>query len=287
MTVCIAAIYTYSIEGKNRTGIIGASDRMITSHEAVEFEPPSPKISPLFPSEEFPSVVAMTAGDTPFQTAIVLETINVVKERIDLTGNNWTVKDIANIYIECRQILERKCAERDILSPFDLSHETFLSSQSVLSGNFINFIIDRISNYVAPGTETIISGIDKDGAQIYVIRNNEVSCFNKIGFAAIGSGAMHAMSHFMLAKHSYLSSATETLLDTYVAKKKSEVAPGVGQQTDMILIEGGKGYSLKEEIISRLEQTYENILEEEARIQESAKDEIKKYVEDIISEKPT
>ena len=45
MTVCIAAIYTYSIEGKNRTGIIGASDRMITSHEAVEFEKKKTKIS--------------------------------------------------------------------------------------------------------------------------------------------------------------------------------------------------------------------------------------------------
>jgi hypothetical protein len=40
----------------------------------------------------------------------------------------------------------------------------------------------------------------------------------------------------MLAGHSPFSSSPETLLLTYLAKKRSEIAPGVGKGTDMFII---------------------------------------------------
>jgi len=86
------------------------------------------------------------------------------------------------------------------------------------------------------GASTIISGIDADGPHIYTVTNEEVVCNDNIGFSVIGSGYWHSASHFMFSGHTKLSPGPRVLLTAHQAKRKAEVAPGVGRETDMFLI---------------------------------------------------
>jgi len=85
--------------------------------------------------------------------------------------------------------------------------------------------------------ETIIAGMDETGPHIYSIDSDGVSsCNDSAGFAAIGIGARHAESQFMFqhfAPHWHIGPA---LILLYTAKRRAEVAPGVGSETDMFLI---------------------------------------------------
>jgi hypothetical protein len=63
-----------------------------------------------------------------------------------------------------------------------------------------------------PGIEAIITGIDLGGPHIYVSDGIEIRCSDSSGFAAVGSGAWHASSQFMLARHGFNSPMPETLL---------------------------------------------------------------------------
>jgi hypothetical protein len=68
------------------------------------------------------------------------------------------------------------------------------------------------------------------------VDDGRVSCNDGIGFAAIGIGARHAESQIMLNKHSWNSPSVDSALLGYIAKKRSEVAPGVGEGTDVFTI---------------------------------------------------
>ena len=80
---------------------------------------------------------------------------------------------------------------------------------------------------------------------IFVVRDGYLSCEDVVGFASVGSGSRHAESQMMLARHAWNADLDPTLLTTYLAKKRAEVAPGVGTETDMFMITGpGNNFAL-------------------------------------------
>jgi hypothetical protein len=82
----------------------------------------------------------------------------------------------------------------------------------------------------------------------------------------------------------------ETFLLIYTAKKRSEVAPGVGKETDMFTMGPTLGsFAFLKDIqdldIGKLEKTYQSILNKERKIQEFAKTQIKEYVGEILKKR--
>lgn len=136
-------------------------------------------------------------------------------------------------------------------------------------------------NYRLPRLATIFCGVDTTGQHIYVTHDSDVGCYDAIGFASIGIGARHANSQFMFQGHTPRSPLAETLLLTYIAKKRAEVAPGVGSETDIFLIGptlGSYTSSLNDELIKKLAGVYANILKRERKEQDRAKLEMSSYV---------
>jgi hypothetical protein len=106
---------------------------------------------------------------------------------------------------------------------------------------------------------------------------------DNVGFAAIGIGARHASSQFMFARHAWNSPFPETLMLTYYAKRKAEVAPGVGNGTDMVMV-GPNLASLTtigDHVIKKLDQEYRKIIRSETSAFERAKGEMTSYVEEL------
>ena len=269
MTVCIAAI----CEGIT---IYGASDRMITVGDVTEYEPPTSKIVGLTSS-----IVAMMAGDMGLQSEIMRELQDFVNDRVARKPDEWLrVKDVVEWYVFYYLQAKLKRAENEVLIPLGLNRHTYLKEHPDLVAKLAKELI----NYEMPGVETIITGIDTHGGpHIYVTDGVNIRCSDSSGFAAVGTGAWHASSQFMLARHGFNSPMPETLLRVYVAKKRAETAPGVGKDTDMFFIgpKIGASSTIRADILVKLDKIYGKLIQGEKRTLKNAETEMKSHVRRI------
>lgn len=107
------------------------------------------------------------------------------------------------------------------------------------------------------GLDILLAGVDTE-AHIYTIRNpGQIDCFDALGYNAIGSGELHAMSTFISSGCSPIMSTNRTAYLVFEAKRKAEVAPGVGRELDMAVVTTKKVHILDEEQIGALDAVYQ------------------------------
>ncbi len=244
MTICIAALCE---EGN---AVVTASDRMITADFlALQFEHPNPKIEKLAES-----CVGLTAGDALAHTELFRnckEYIQVLKTpNVDLIANT-----IKNQFSELR----KKQAEDLLLKPRGLTIINFYKD------GYINKIPSDLATVIDRGIIRdikypiiiLIAGVDKTGAHIYCVSDpGIVNCFDRLGYNAIGSGDRHALYSIIENNHSESKGLNETVFTVYEAKRKAELAPGVGKAIEIVIItsEGIKEISKSE--MNQLEAIY-------------------------------
>jgi hypothetical protein len=273
VTVCVAAMCWDS------TCIIGASDRMLTSSD-IQFEPNQTKIVELTSS-----IAVMFAGDSFMQSAILHQLRLDINRRVDSKPTVWlNVKDVAELYSQYYSEARASMAGKAWLLPLGLNLQTFVDNQKKMDSALVRQIAMEILNYTAPSVEAIFTGIDNSGAHIYAVNNEDVTSRDFAGFAAIGVGAWHANSQLMFAGHTKWKPFPETLFLVYNAKKRAEVAPGVGSYTDMITIGPGLGsYSpIAENHITKLEGIYSRCQKTGQQANTKAIESTTHYVEEII-----
>jgi hypothetical protein len=137
-----------------------------------------------------------------------------------------------------------------------------------MADSFVRQVSADLVNYQLARTAVIFCGVDTKGQHIYVVHDNDIGCYDKIGFACIGSGSRHANSQFMLQGHTPASSLAETMLLGYLAKKRSEVAPGVGPDTDIFFFGpqlGSFSPTLHDDLRNKLEAEYGKIIQQEKK----------------------
>ncbi len=81
---------------------------------------------------------------------------------------------------------------------------------------------------------------------------------NKLGYAAVGSGAIHASVSLNLGGQTRKLSLEETLFRVYAAKRAAEVAPGVGVETDMVIISLGEVQECCKPLMDQIKETYDH-----------------------------
>ncbi len=235
MTICIAAI----CEDGQR--IVVAADRMFTSPAPVnmEFETEEKKIEPIAPN-----CVALLAGNSGLGTEVLLEVSRKV-------GGNQSpsMSDVAQwmteAYISTRA---RKAEETHVVSSLGSDFATFRSKGASLPvylqaqpGIYQQLV--AVMNQFNMGLEILVSGIDGTGAHLaVVVHPGSHVWLDKLGYGAVGSGAIHALGRLHLAGQTRHRALAETLFSVYDAKKAAEVAPGVGKETDVHIIDKDKGH---------------------------------------------
>jgi hypothetical protein len=270
MTICVVAM--------SNNVIIGASDRMITAGD-IEFEPQKTKVYPFSNS-----IVAQIAGEASIQMELIQQVTGDVGKRIETSPQDWwNVRDVVSLYSHYYQDSRLKHAERDILSPLGLNRDTWLAKQAEMDSALVSNIAKELVNYDLPATAVIFSGVDTTGAHIYAGRNGNISCQDSVGFAAIGAGEWHASSQLMFGGHSTNKLSVETLWLVFSAKKRAEVAPGVGKGTDMFLIgpKLGSFASLPDDATKDLEKIYNKEQKRQQKAIDIAKKEVQQYVEGL------
>lgn len=253
--------------------VVGASDRMLTAGD-IQFEPPQSKIFRLSSS-----IAVMMADDSSAHAEVFQDVSDIVEARIALQPDSWwKVKDVADLYADSFSKLRRKSIERNLLYPLNLDSQTFLSRQHEMSDSFITQLSNEMYAHRVPGIAAIVTGVDTTGAHVYIVVNHQVACFDNAGFVAIGAGQKHASSHLMQVGHVRGRPYPETLLHTYMAKKHAEVAPGVGEATDMFIIGPGLGsYRSLPTILPILEDINMRVQAQTKQIIDGSEDEIRDF----------
>lgn len=270
MTVCIAALCTWAPPAQLM--IVGSSDRLLTAGD-IEFEPPQQKIY-----QFSRHIIALISGDAQAQISIC----DATRAHFSTSAPS-SVNELADVFAENLAIYRRRQAEYTFLKPLNLDQESFLSRQNELSPQLATALANDLLNSRIE-VETIIAGADNSGYHIFVVLDpGIVKCSDSVGFAAIGIGQRHAESAFMLSRYSRQWQYQRALLLTYAAKKRAEVAPGIGVWTDFFFI-GAEGFqALHGDISKEIETAF---LEMDAKIRdnlEAAGARVDKSIPDIIA----
>jgi hypothetical protein len=234
---------------------------MFTSGD-IEFEAWQTKIYPFGPAKAF----AMVSGDQSHHQAIATETHRMVTER-----GITEVKEVASLYAHNFATLRRKRAERLHLAPLGLDSESFIARQREINPRLILHLESRLQA-AHLGVETIIVGAGSDERlHIYSVGGFEQTadgleqevchetCHDGAGFYAIGSGARQFETQLMLARYSHFFPYHSALHLVYSAKKKAEVSPGVGRETDMFLLMRTGTVAVPPETLEALEKYHQEL----------------------------
>ena len=122
------------------------------------------------------------------------------------------------------------------------------------------------------------SSVDEKGPHIYRIENPAMkNCFDAIGYHAIGSGEIHAVSTFIVNNYEVKKTSLQRgLALAFEAKKRSERAVGVGEQTDLYIVTKDNTTHLPDDAIKELTEIYRKRIDEEKKVLSEVEDMIGK-----------
>lgn len=237
MTVCIAALCRAD-HGEPRA--IVATDRMVTAGDFLEFEHSGSKMVQL--TEK---AAVMVAGST-------LDGMRLVKE----AAAEELPEQISAIAVALGQrygAARMWRAQQAVLSPHGLSLDSFHGMHRGLNEQVVMLLENQLSQFNL-GVELLLAGVDESGAHIHTNGNPGGGDTNHdpIGWAAIGIGAPHVLSTMAGYVHSANADYKQTLFRVYAAKRGAEVAPGVGRETEMAVIDADGLKRLSNDDLDRL-----------------------------------
>jgi 20S proteasome alpha/beta subunit len=233
MTVCIAAICD---DGK---AIVVAADRMFTTPGiSVEFETEEQKIEQLADN-----CVALSAGNSAYAT----EVLGAVRQHLNANRSPWIAEVAEAVRVEYTATRHKKIDETIVMAMLGADFSTFRQR----GGTLATYLekqqqmfqqITMMGNQYNLGVDIIVAGIDTETAHISQI-THPGSLFNleKLGYATIGSGAIHAMTKLTLGSQTRHTGLYDTVHIVYEAKRAAEAAPGVGNATDIAVIRAQDG----------------------------------------------
>lgn len=225
MTICIAALYD---GGK---GCVLASDQMTTAQIPIGYEFENDEVEKIVKVRDCADVYALIAGDVLFAN----EVIEAVRNEANLQGITATPV-LAELFRKSYQELRRLHIIRNELEARGLTIDSYYQNHQQILPPIVQ-MIDNAFTSCDPRVELIVAGIGDTLCNIFSVMNpGDSTCHDPIGFAAVGSGAPHAM--YSLIESNYRKSMDKPTVENLVkqAKQRSEVAPGVGSATKLVVI---------------------------------------------------
>jgi 20S proteasome alpha/beta subunit len=220
---------------ENGKSVVVAADKMVTFGAPMNLitEPPALK-----------KITQLNARCALIFSGSVPDGEEIVAAALQQAGNmgKSSIEKIAGIVKSAYVSLKKKRVEETILEPM-LSAD-FGKFQTLVAQSPSSQILQQIVAMVMQHNmqlELIVAGTDDTGAHLFIASHpGQVAPADTMGFAAIGSGGLHAAIRVSLAQHTKAASLADGVYGVYEAKKAAEVAPGVGKLTDMAVIRDGK-----------------------------------------------
>lgn len=243
MTICVGAVCD------NGDKVVVVSDRMVTAeHLSIEFEGQESKIIKLTNS-----CVAMTAGSALIHDEI----FGAAKSEVN-SGSITLIPQIIDKLKKAFVNERKKRFEESILKPRNMTLDEFYGGAQRRLDPTISMRLDRELENAKLNLEIIIAGVDQSGGHVYCLLDPGVAqCFNALGFCGIGSGYPHSMYSLIFGNFNPRTTVNKAAYLVYEAKRKSESAPGVGENMDMAIIDKNKIRTLSPAELDQLRSIYE------------------------------
>jgi hypothetical protein len=277
VTVCIAAICTF----RGSLMVVAASDRMITAGD-IQFEQPQPKVLQLGEHS-----AALVFGDVSEQATVV----NFMQREI-VTRRISNMEEMARCHAQEYAKRRVEIAEARFLRPLGLDKDLFTTQQQHFDPRFIAELThDMQMCQLDENGGVIVIGTDNLGAHIYTIGDPGIAtCHDSIGFVARGSGQWHAESQFMFSRYVKTWDLERAMYLLYSAKRRAEVAPGVGRGTDLVMITTNPRQLWHATdgapLVTQLAQTYEREQLANATSRATADAEISTAIQTLLNQPP-
>jgi 20S proteasome alpha/beta subunit len=242
MTICLGALCA---KGGASSADVVAADRMVTMGAMTEFEHAVPKMTMVADG-----AVALMAGDALAGSGLISDLAS------SMTGG-LTLHQLADMLAEKYVVRRLAHVQADVLTPRGLTLQSFYENQTKLVAQLAGMIDQQLTGYNL-GVEILLAGVDQSGGHLHSVHNpgGRQLQHDLIGHAAIGSGAIHAVQSMIGFGHTGAAELKETVFRVYASKKRAEAAPGVGQDTDMMVITEGATHQLSAEVLQELEEAY-------------------------------
>ncbi|MCZ7532289.1 MAG: hypothetical protein M5U23_02570 [Acidimicrobiia bacterium] len=258
MTVCIATLCFN--EADESPMVVVAADRMVTLGSFMEFEHANSKMKTVSPY-----ALVLIAGDTLVGTRLAQEVCS------SMAGTNPPIADVASALSRHYHATRQGSMEESILKPRGLDLASYFGRHASLNPQ-VTMMLDQQLAQFNLGVELLLAGIDPSGGHAYSIHNpgGPELQHDVIGYSAIGSGSIHALQAMVGFKHHAKTPFMDGLYRTYAAKRRSEVALGVGLDTDLFVISRAGTIRLEKSDLDRLDEVYSDTRQQEERALQSS-----------------
>lgn len=246
MTICIGVLC------EERKKAVACSDRMLTSYDAtLAFEHDEPKIIKLFDN-----CLTLTAGPATIHQPIFQAVQSEIREA--KPNISEIAEKIKEKYQECRRSLMSDI----VFSRRGLTIDYFYDNQRTIHESTIMELNEEMDEWDL-GLEIIVVGVDRSSdSHVYQILNPGFAIpHNPLGFCCIGTGKRHADVTFAYRRFTPSFSLKRAVYVAFEAKKRAEMAGGVGSVTDIAIISDPEREPefLESETIEQLEKIYEEM----------------------------
>lgn len=259
MTVCIATLAQWQptlpdgTPGPFESVVIMAADRMITAGGTREYE-----LKLQTKGFQFGSHAQALISGSGEQ---LLEVLDRARRKLDFGQGSPRIEVIAQMVADEFESYRSARIERIVLSQYGLTFKSFHAEQKSFAPEFLRQVLDELENWDNNLGSILIAGIDESGGQVYRINDpGYAETCGQAGYATIGIGGEYAEAVFMGAQYSRQFAWVDALVLTYSAKKRAEVAAGVGKLTDLWWVTNERGllyYGPNEPISQGLEKMFE------------------------------
>jgi hypothetical protein len=248
MTICIGATCASS-----KTAIV-ASDRMITTGDlTIAFEHDVSKITQLTAN-----CLALTAGAALIHTDLFRNVMRNIH-----AGATPPISEIVEKVKDEYLKIRNRVVEEEYFKVRGYDIKWFTENQRALNPEVALRLDHELERYKL-NLNILIAGVDGVGAHLYYIYPPCSSqCFEALGYCGMGTGERHAESTFISYRYTPSFPLKTALYVTYEAKRRAEIAVGVGENTDMAIISRAGIQFLKPEILDTLKKIYEKRIEEQ------------------------
>lgn len=228
---------------ENRKKVILISDRMVTTSNGslcFEHERKCERVAY--------NALILTAGTT-HEPELVEDTKAEIKGKV-------LIRNIAEILSKHYRKIRKKRIKHEILEEIGISSfDEFHKKQNILHSGVTHELSERIRKFDL-NLSLLLGGVDEEAHLYRIGEPGAYRSFDGIGFCCIGIGNRHADPVFAFYGFSPKLLVEDALKIGFEAKKRAEMAGGVGKQTDVWIIDKKGIKEVKPETIKELEDSH-------------------------------
>jgi len=228
--------------------IVTVSDRMVSSGDmTLTFEQERMKAIKLTDHS-----LVLTAG-TAHQPDLIRDVQRKCQGQDSILGIAKILKEIYQKYRK-QKVVDMVLIPKLGIHSFDEWHE----KQRKLHDHIVLDASNDIGR-LGLGLRLILAGVDEEGHLISIHDPGDYTSFDNLSYCCEGIGTGHANAVFAFYRYSRKFSVSDAMYIAFEAKKRAEMAGGVGQKTDILLIDKEQGIQrVSDETIVRLEEIYDD-----------------------------